>query len=146
MLTTQEKNKRLFYSFVEAWNSRDFAAMMQCWSPQLVHHHRNGDYGRDDVYSLMAGFMEAFPDLRFEVQNVVAEGEYVSAHMRARATHNREFAGVPATGREVTATVMGLVRIIDESIVEHWNVMDEIHLMHQLGLLPDQFLLALAPA
>jgi C-1 hydroxylase len=139
-------NKALFRTFVETWNRRDFAGMVDLWSPDMVHHHRNGDYGREEVYALISDFMKAFPDLTFEVQNLVAEGDYVSARMIARATHQQDFAGIPASGQEVAVTVMGLVRIADGRIAEHWNVMDELHLMQQLGVVPDEFLDALAPS
>jgi len=137
-------DKELFHRFVEAWNSRDMSGMYAVWSPNLVHHHRNGDHGRDEVLTLMSGFMEAFPDLRFDVQHVLADGDYVSARMIARATHQTDFAGFPATGREVEVTVMGMIRISDGLIVEHWNVMDELALMQQLGLVPRTMLDAIS--
>ena len=141
---SEAANKELFRRFVEAWNSRDTSGMYEVWSPNLVHHHRDGDYGRDEVLTLMSGFMEAFPDLRFEVQQVLADGDFVSARMIARATHQQDFAGFPATGREVEVTVMGMIRISDGRIVEHWNVMDELALMQQLGLVPRTMLDAIS--
>jgi C-1 hydroxylase len=143
---TTTYNKQIFLCFVEAWNSGDFEAMADFWSPEMVHHHRDGDYGRDDVQSLIAGFMAAFPDLRFSVEQLVAEDDLVTARMTVRATHQADFAGIPATGREVTATVMGMVRIADGHIVEHWNVMDELSLMQQLGLVPPAVLTAISSA
>lgn len=137
-------NKELFHRFVDSWNSRDVSRMFEFWSPDLVHHHRDGDYGRDDVLSLMSGFMEAFPDLRFEVQEVLADGDLVSARMIARATHQHELAGFPATGREVSVAVMGMIRVADGRIVEHWNVMDELAMMQQLGLVPRTMLEAVS--
>jgi C-1 hydroxylase len=133
---SEADNKHLFHRFVEAWNSRDLGGMFDVWSPDLVHHHRDGDYGRDDVFALMSGFMEAFPDLRFEVKQVIADGDFVSTRMIARATHQKDFAGFPATDREVQVTVMGMIRIANGRIVEHWNLMDELALMQQLGLVP----------
>jgi C-1 hydroxylase len=146
MPTREEQNKETFHAFVRAWNARDFATMTGCWSPDLVHHHRTGDYGRNEVFSLMEMFMQAFPDLSFEVLNVVAEGDFVSARMLAHATHQQDFAGIPATGRDVSVEAMGLVKMVDGKITEHWNVMDELRLLEQLGLVPAEFLEALAPS
>jgi C-1 hydroxylase len=89
---------------------------------------------REAVQALMGGFMEAFAGLHFEVEQLVAEGDLVAARMEATATHQRDFMGIPATGRRIRVTVMGQVRIRDGRIVEHWNVMDELHFMQQLGL------------
>jgi len=47
-----------------------------------------------------------------------------------------EFAGVPPTGRDVEIAVIDIVRIADGRIVEHWNCVDRLGLMMQLGALP----------
>jgi C-1 hydroxylase len=139
-----ETNKKLIGEFLASWNRRDMEGMARNWSPNMVHHTRTGTYGPSEVYSLMAGFMEAFPDLEFQIDNIVADGDLVATHMTARATHKQEFMGIPATGRQITCSVMGLVRIVDGKIVEHWNVMDELYLMQQLGLVPENYISAMA--
>ena len=128
------ENKALFRRFVDCWNSGDTEGMMRCWSPDLVHHGRGGAMDREAVQALMGGFMEAFAGLHFEVEQLVAEGDLVAARMVATATHQRDFMGLPATGRRIRVIVMGQVRMRDGRIVEHWNVMDELHFMQQLGL------------
>lgn len=139
-----EANKQMIREFLTAWNRRDMLAMSRFWSPDMVHHTRTGTYGPAEVYSLMTGFMEAFPDLEFQIDNIVAEGDLVATHMTARATQKREFMGIPAAGRRISCSVMGLVRIVDGKIVEHWNIMDELYLMQQLGLVPENYLSAMA--
>ena len=44
--------------------------MTRFWSPDMIHHTRTGEtYRPDQVLSLMTGFMEAFPDLRFQIEH-----------------------------------------------------------------------------
>jgi C-1 hydroxylase len=131
---TPADNRALFKTFVEAWNRRDMQTMQRCWSPDLVHHGRAGTMRRDQIESVMSGFMRAFPDLTFLVEQLVAEGDFVAARMTVTATHRHDLAGIPATGRRIEVSVMGQVRISGGRIAEHWNVMDELHLMQQLGL------------
>lgn len=133
------ENKALFRAFVDAWNRGDVRAMWQFWSPEMVHHDRVRDCGPGEVYALMRAFMSAFPDLRFEIEDLLADGDLVSARMTATATQQGELMGLRPSGQRVAVTVMGQVRIADGRIVEHWNVMDEVHLMQQLGLLPHTF-------
>lgn len=133
-----ERNRALFLEFVNSMNSGDLPGMLKVWSPRMVHHGRGGDYHRDDVAKLMGTFRTAFPDLAFEVENVVADGDMVAARMTATCTHTGALDGLPATGRRVRVQVMGQVRIADGQIVEHWNVMDELHFLNQLGLVPDE--------
>jgi C-1 hydroxylase len=132
--STAERNKTLFRGFVDAWNSGDAHAMQDFWSPRMVHHDRVRDCRPDEVFALMSTFMAAFPDLRFEIEDLIADGDLVAARMTARATHRGEFMGLPPTGKPIAVSVMGEVRIEDRHIVEHWNVMDEVHLLQQLGL------------
>jgi C-1 hydroxylase len=139
-----ESNKAIVREFLTNWNQRDLQSMAQRWAPDMVHHTRTGSYGPTEVLNLVASFMHAFPDLEFTIDNLVADGDFVATKMTARATHRQEFMSIPATGRQVTCSVMGLVRIVDGRIVEHWNVMDELYLLQQLGLVPDDYLTAMA--
>jgi C-1 hydroxylase len=134
-----EENKALFRSFVSAWNVGDTAAMFRFWAPDMTHHDRARDCGPADVYILMASFMAAFPDLTFEIEQLIAEKDIVAARMTARATQQGDFMGRPADGHPIKVTVMGQVRIVDGRIKEHWNLMDEVHLMQQLGLAAGTF-------
>jgi predicted ester cyclase len=64
--------------------------------------------------------------------------------MTARATHTGDYFGAPGTGQNVTCSVFGIARVADGKLVEHWGVTDELHLMQQVGLLPEKYLAAMA--
>ena len=142
--TTEAFNKSLVMGFLEAWNRGDIEGMSRSWAPDMVHHTRTGTYGPTQVFSLIAGFMQAFPDLSFTIDNIVAEGDLVATRMTARATQRQPFMGVQPSGREIKCSVMGLVRIAGGKIVEHWNIMDELYLLQQIGLVPDNYIEAMA--
>jgi C-1 hydroxylase len=110
----------------------------------MVHHTRTGAYGPSEVFSLIGGFMQSFPDLQFQIEDMVAEGDFVATRMTARATHRQDFMGVPASGKQISCSVMGLIRVADGKIAEHWNIMDELYLLQQIGLVPDGHLNAMA--
>lgn len=131
--TTPAQNKALFRSFVDAWNRRDTEQMQRCWSPDLIHHGRTGALRREQVADVMGTFMRAFPDLTFHIDQLVADGDYVAARMTVTATHRDDLGELRATGRRIEVSVMGQVRVCGGRIAEHWNVMDELHLMQQLG-------------
>jgi predicted ester cyclase len=40
--------------------------------------------------------------------------------------------------------VIGIARLVDGRIAEHWGVTDELSMMAQMGLLPEEFLTAFA--
>lgn len=139
----EAENKALFRRFVDTMNSGDFDAVLKVWSPRMVHHSRTGTYGRDEVAALMGGFRQAFPDLRFHIEDLAADGDLLFARMTATCTHKEDFQGIPATGRKIRVQVMGEVRIVDGQIVEHRNIMDELHFLNQLGVVDDRLLAAI---
>jgi steroid delta-isomerase-like uncharacterized protein len=76
----------------------------------------------------------AFPDLKFAIEDTIAERNEVVMHWTARGTHRGPFLGMPAT--EKTAAVSGttICRIDKGKIVEEWTDWNLLTLMEQLGL------------
>jgi steroid delta-isomerase-like uncharacterized protein len=68
---------------------------------------------------------EGFPDLTIAVEDVVAEGDKVTARVTMRGTHQGEFQGVAATGKRVEVRALDMFRIEDGKIVEHWGHADD---------------------
>jgi predicted ester cyclase len=65
-------------------------------------------------------------------QEIVA-GDMITTVVTVRATHQKEFFGIPATGKQVSFMVIGLDRIVDGKIVDHWALPDFFGLLQQIG-------------
>lgn len=143
-MSVDQQNKDVVSKLIDAWNRDDLAGMMAFWSPQMVHHARDGELPAQSVAAEMSRFMGAFTDIRMEVHSMVAEADLVSTRMTVHATHSGEYLGVKPTHRRVRCALMGQLRIVDGRVVEHWGVADGLHLLQQLDLLPDTFLAATA--
>jgi steroid delta-isomerase-like uncharacterized protein len=76
----------------------------------------------------------AFPDFRSTIIDLVAEGDKVVAFVLSEGTHREDFAGVPATGRPFAMQEIQILRIVDGKMVEHWQVVDLLGMLVQLGL------------
>jgi steroid delta-isomerase-like uncharacterized protein len=76
----------------------------------------------------------AFPDLRFSLEELVAEGDLVAARYSWRGTHKGEaFLGIPPSGKSILVRGMDFYRFRDGKIVEHWDNVDELGMLSQLG-------------
>jgi predicted ester cyclase len=75
----------------------------------------------------------AFPDLKVEIHDQVAEGDKVTTRKSFYATHTGEFFGIPATQKPVVMDVIDIVRLRDGKYVEHWGILDMQSLMAQLS-------------
>ena len=83
-----------------------------------------------------ADFRQGFPDVVSTIEDIIAEGDKVVAHWRARATHQGEYMSIPPTGKEVEFTGISLYRIEAGKIAESWTAEDELGLMRQIGAVP----------
>jgi predicted ester cyclase len=72
----------------------------------------------------------AFPDLHNHIEQEVVAGDMITT---VTGTHQNEFLGIPATGKKVSFMVIGLDRIVDGKIVEHWALPDFFGLLQQMG-------------
>jgi predicted ester cyclase len=81
-------------------------------------------------------FRKAFPDIHYTTDDTRAEGDTVAVRMTVRMTHRGEFMGVAATGNPVTITKMDFWRLMSGKVVEHWDAVDRLGLLQQIGVVP----------
>ncbi|HET9927821.1 MAG TPA: ester cyclase [Rubrobacter sp.] len=85
------------------------------------------------------GGFTAFPDLNISVENVISEGDQAVSRYTARGTHQGETEEFgPATGRQVEIKGITIHRFEEGKIVEEWEAYDNLSVLQQLGLVPEQ--------
>ena len=92
--------------------------------------------GLDGLKDVLRGMRSAFPDLVFATEEQVSEGDKVASRFEWTGTHQGEFLGVPATGRQVRVWGIVIDRLVEGRIKETRLIMDVFGLMMQLGALP----------
>jgi predicted ester cyclase len=103
------------------------------------HDHNSDQRGPDRPVSMGRQLRKAFPDLDYQVTNVIAEHGVVAMRMALTGTHKGPLMGgfpLPPTGKRVRMEMIHMVRMRDGKIAEHWAVRDDLSMMRQLGLLP----------
>ena len=138
---TPEENKaacKRFYS--EAVNQGDFELFDELVSEDFVEHEVFPGLGtdRDSVREFFKMMRTAFPDLKFDVEFMLAEGDRVAAYLTMSGTHKGEFMGMPATGKRFEVACVDIIRMKDGKAVEHWGATDSMKMMQQLGAMPDE--------
>lgn len=92
---------------------------------------------KDGMLEYFGLLLSAFPDMQMDVEDLVAEGDKAVARVRATATHQGDFMGVPATGKPVEVQLIDIMRFDSDGLVcEHWGVVDMLSLLQQLGVVP----------
>jgi predicted ester cyclase len=92
-------------------------------------------HGTPGLQKIASGLREGFPDIRVEVEEVVARDNKVLVRWKTtRQTHTGEYRGLPPTGKEVRVTALQLFTLENERIVEFWLEMDQLNAVRQMGV------------
>ena len=89
--------------------------------------------GRDGFQTFFEAWFAASPDFKYELKQIVSEGDMVWAHGTYSGTHDGEWLGVPATRKPYTFNAVDIFRIEEGMLAEHWDVLDAYTLFSQLG-------------
>jgi len=128
---------RRFYGEVSAGNLDVFDELLA--DDFVDHEELPGDLPQDKhgVKQFFAMLRSAFPDMRMDVEDLIAEGDKIVARVAMTATQRGEFMGVPPSGRSVDVQIIDVLRIRDGQAIEHWGIIDGMALMQQLGAIPE---------
>ncbi len=92
--------------------------------------------GLEGLKDILRGMRAAFPDLNFAIKEQIAEGDKVASRFEWAGTHQHEFLGVLATGRQVRVWGVVIDRLEEGRIKDTRIIMDMLGLMMQLGVFP----------
>lgn len=131
-----EENKKVVRDFVEICQSQhNLDRWSEFVSDEFINHTVMPPFEKtsEGAKELNANAIKAFPDLKFVINELIAEGDKVFTYKTLYATHQGEFMGIPATGKKVEVNVMDINKIVDGKMAEHWSITDMMAFMMQLG-------------
>lgn len=135
----QEQNKALAKrAFEELLSKGKFELAEQLYAKDFVNHGIHRDISFDEDQAALKGWHEAFPDLTIVPEKLIAEDDLVTIYWIARGTNTGAGNGLPATGKKAEQAGITIWRIVNGKIKEEWSAFDQLSLMQQLGLLPNQ--------
>src|SRR5881227_88074 len=133
----QEQNKAIATrAFEEILSGGRFELAAQLYAKDFINHgiHRNASL--EDDQAALKGWHEAFPDVSIVPEKLIAEGDLVTIYWIARGTNTGTGNGLPATGKKAELAGITIWRIVNGKIKEEWSAFDQLSMMQQLGLLP----------
>ncbi len=125
---------RLYHSI---WNERrlEFIPLV------IADTHALGDptvsgrgVGPESYRRQVERFLTGLPDLRFDVEETISEGEKLVVSWTITGTHRGEFLGVPATNRRVVFSGITINQIRNGKIIESTVIWDGLGLLEQFGI------------
>ena len=91
-------------------------------------------HGPEAVKGLIAAYRAAFPDLKMRIDDLVSEGDKTVNCFTITGTHQGNFMGIAATGKQVEIKGVVLSRFDTGKIIEEWEILDQLAMFQQLGV------------
>jgi steroid delta-isomerase-like uncharacterized protein len=131
-------NKQIARRFIdECWNNGKLNAVSELLADKCRIHDPvfpSLTSGAENMKNHIESSRRGFPDLKFRIDDTIAERNEVVHHWTANGTHKGSFLGMLPTNRKATVSGTTIYRIEGSKIVEewaHWNLMS---MMEQLGV------------
>jgi len=104
-----------------------------CSTDFVKHTMTPGEsYGIEGSKQSVLMLRKAFPDIKYNVEDMFGEADKIVARWSAKGTHNGDFMGIPPTGKQVVFSGIEIIRVKDDKAVEEWEELDRAGLMQQL--------------
>jgi len=126
--------------FEEVWNKGYVPVADELFAPTYAHHDSSTpDVGRgpESEKKRVTLYRTAFPDVRFTIEDMLAEGETVVARWSCRGTHKGELNGIAPTGKQFNINGISIARFTNGKMFEGFVNWDALGLMQQLGVVPE---------
>ena len=131
------ENKALVRRFYEeVWASGNLDVCDEVFADDYVRHDlraTDAAPGPEGQKQIAGAFRAAFPGLRFTVEALIAEDDFVVGRWMATGTHRGRWAAVEPTGKTATLAGVNVFRFEDGKVAEIWNFRDDLGLLEQLG-------------
>src|SRR5437588_530155 len=134
----QQQKKDQVRRIFDVLNRRAFDELDEIFHPDYVDHTPMGDVqGVTGFKEYVQGWLEAFPDAKFEVSNIIVEGDLAAWQPRFTGTNTGPLMGMPPTAKAVDVLGLHMGRLSEDGRpIEHWVGKDVLLMMQQLGLAP----------
>jgi predicted ester cyclase len=135
-----EDNKRLVRRALEAiYTNGDLELADELIHPHFADHdpaHPEHPTGPEGVRQTVRDLHGMFGELRFEIEDEIAEGDKVVQLVTMSGRHTGPLMGREPTGKSFAVRHIYIWQVADGRIVAHWGSRDDLGLLGQLGLLP----------
>ncbi len=137
-----EENKAIIRRWIEeAWNKGNVDVADELYTADFKAKDSNDPTkvlrGPEGIKQYVIESRAAFPDIRFTIDHLVAEGDTVVGAFTIRGTHKGDLFGIPPTGKSAVFSAVDIWRFEGGKIAErHLAVMDRLSILQQLGIIP----------
>jgi len=129
-----EANKAVVRRFIEEiFGHQDLDAVDELAAEDFAPHTWGEmEHGRAALKEAMHRAGAGVTEARFEIHDMIAEGDRVAVRLTSSARHTGPFMGQPPSGRRYSIDEIHIFRLRDGQVIEHWHQFDTATLLAQL--------------
>ncbi len=134
-----EKNKAIVHRLIEeVWNQGNLDVVDEIYAIDYVGYMPGSleIQGTEGFRQFVNMYRTAFPDIKFTIEDQIAEGDKVVTRWTASGTLKGELMGIPPTGIQSTTSGIVIGRYAGGKFVEAWDNWDALGMLQQLGVIP----------
>src|SRR5687767_13183488 len=139
-----EQNKAVVLRFYdELWNERNLSVADEIFAADCVTHQLQSGAAVEGtprspeaVKHHIGEWLDGFPDLRFSVEQTLAEEDHVMTRSTMHGTHTGSWLGIAPTGKPVSIRMFVVHRIVNGKIAEDWVLVETLGFFQQLEIVP----------
>lgn len=122
--------------FNQVWNQGKLELLDSLLAPGYINHTPSAPTkpGPEGLKSIVTAIRKAFPDLHYEIRQLIATPEYLTIRVEMTGTQKDSLFGIPPTGKSIRVNQINIEKIENGRISQHWRVTDELSMFKQLGL------------
>jgi steroid delta-isomerase-like uncharacterized protein len=134
----ESENAQFARQAIAAINGRNLDAYVQLLDDSYVMETENAPEplrGREAIRGLLQSYFQGIPDLRLEIEQIIASGDFVVVRTHLTGTHKGTFLGIPATNRKIDIHGCNITEVRNGKAVRSRLFSETAKLLQQLGVL-----------
>ncbi|MFE5211972.1 ester cyclase [Streptomyces sp. NPDC056600] len=127
---TQNELRDWYMRYADALNAHEFDRMDEFINDEVML----GDYAgkREDVVTVLKGIVDAVPDIRWEVDELLFDRDGIAVRAINTGTPAKEWLGVPPSGASFKIVEYAIYKVRDGRFVHMTNLHDSAEMLRQL--------------
>lgn len=136
---SEADNRRLIEQAYDALNRRDLDAHLKLldssyvWESDVFPAPVKGQAAIRQTFN---EYFNAFPDMKFEIEQILSSGDHVVVRYRSTGTHKGEFKGIAPTNRKITVNCCNVHEVKNNLCTRSFSYFDRLAMREQLGAVP----------
>ncbi len=122
----------------EVFAAGNLEVVGELFHPAFINHEAgpNTPPGPAGLKMTVEWLHRSFSELRYVIEDEIAEGDKVVLRVTATGRHTGEFMGFAPTGKRFSVEQIHIYRVAEGKLIEHWSSRDDLGQGMQLGLIP----------